>query len=436
MPKHFITVDGKKFYCTKAGELFIKDGEPQEVTAEDTTAEEVDVEAETVAEVKSIIAEAVAASKGDVAKAAKEAKDAVADLFNKFTEGARGAALKIGDLSNAKAVTVDTDKITKGLAALAAGETKGFVFELHTKADLDVLAKATGTGDFTGDVVVPDRDPELTRNPVRQPFIEQIANVVPVESNGLSYVEVVTENGAPATTAELAAIPEKDLEYEEFRAPLKKVAVVNKHSVELLQDAPQLAAEIQGMLAEDINIVVDTQLLTGDGTGTNLLGVMARATELDAAAIGAQRIANPNLFDVARIAMTKISVAGKGKFIPTHVALNPADAEELDLTKASDGHYVMPAFVTADGLTIKGARVIENTGIPAGEFLVGDFRKLKVGRKGGVEVEFSTSDGTDFAKDIMAIKLRRRVASYVRTNHSGAFMTGDIAAVKAALVAA
>ena len=80
------------------------------------------------------------------------------------------------------------------------------------------------------------------------------------------------------------------------------------------------------------------------------------------------------------------------------------------------------------------ARVIENTGIPAGKFLVGDFRKLHIGTKGGVEIEMTNSDGTDFAKDILSVKLRRRVASYVRENDNGAFYTGTIATVISALV--
>ena len=151
--------------------------------------------------------------------------------------------------------------------------------------------------------------------------------------------------------------------------------------------------------------------------------------------MGTKRVANANLYDVIRVALTKISVAGKGQYMANYVILNPQDADELDLTKDSQGQYVLPPFRSADGTTIKGARVIENTGITAGTFLVGDFRKLHIGTKGGVEIEMTNADGTDFVKDILTVKLRRRVASYVRINDNGAFQTGTIATVKAALVA-
>jgi len=433
MFKYFITVDGIKYYCDKAGELALKDGAPQEVPETDTEAEEVDQEAEAQEAVKAIIAAAMKAGETDVAKVVAEAKAAIADVFKSITVSASESKSKIVDLVNSKNVTLDVEAVKKGITALAGGNSKAFAFELNTKADLDALRKSTSTGDFTGDVVEPTRDSEVTRDPVRQPFIETIASTTEVGAVGLVYVEVVTETGNPATTAELAAMPEKDFEYEAFTAPLKKVAVMNKHSVELLNDAPQLASEIQGMLTEDLNVEVDAQLLNGDGSGQNLTGILSRATEVDAAAIGTQVLADANHFDVLRIAMTKIASGGKGRFVPTHILLNPVDTETIDLTKDTQGRYVMPSFAAADGTRIKGALVIENVGVPEGEFIVGDFRKLRVGRQGGVRVEMTNSDGTDFGKDIMSIKVVRRICSYVRTNHSAAFQTGDFAAIKTAL---
>ena len=40
--------------------------------------------------------------------------------------------------------------------------------------------------------------------------------------DNLAYVEVVTQTGAPATTAELGTIPEKDFAFQEFKALLKE----------------------------------------------------------------------------------------------------------------------------------------------------------------------------------------------------------------------
>jgi HK97 family phage major capsid protein len=373
---------------------------------------------------------------GDKAAAAsfEKAMESVTALMDKVTEVATSKSKGL-QLPTQHSASFDAKAVQEKLASMkkSAGSV---AFEIKNKADLEYFAKATSKTDLTGDVIEPDRQPEVTRDPVRSPFMEDIADTSETNSDYVSWVEVVTETGAPATTAELATMPEKDFAFQEFKKPIEKVTVTNKHSVELLSDAPQLVNEIRNWLNEDLNIVTDTQLLSGNGTTPNLQGVLGVATTLDGTAIGTQRIANANKFDVLRIAMTKIITDGKGKFIPNFVVLNPADTETLDLTKNADGDYIMPPFYSANGMLIKGARVIENTAITAGTFLVGDFRKLHVRRKGGVEIEITNSDGTDFVKDIITVKLRRRLTSYTRGNDDGAFRTGSFATCIAALVAA
>lgn len=440
MYKFFRLIAGKKFYSDEKG-ILVKDADNNFIEAPetDTTAKEAVVADEGVAEVEKMLKDAVAQAKAsankDLGESHVKAVDAISSLFKSVADVASKQTSKIAEGSQTKA-SFDVEAVEKGLADLAKGQRSNFAFTINSKADLMFLTKSTAKDDLTGDVIQPQVVAEITRVPVRQIFIESIADVTPnMTSDNLAYVECTTETGAPATTAELATMPEKDFAFQEYKAPLKKITVTNKHSVELLSDSAQLVNAIKGWLQEDINIVTDLQLLSGNGTGANLQGVIGRATLLDATAVGAKRVANANLYDVIRVALTKIAVAGKGQYMANYVILNPQDADELDLTKDSQGQYVLPPFRSADGTTIKGARVIENTGITAGTFLVGDFRKLHIGTKGGVEIEMTNSDGTDFTKDILTVKLRRRVASYVRINDNGAFQTGVIATVKAALIA-
>jgi len=440
MKKKFRIVAGRKFYCDEKGVLE-KDAEGnfKEVPETDTEAEEAKVEDEATAEVEKMLAAAAAQVKAGVsaelADSQVKAVEAVSAMFKGIADAAKKAT-KVADNGGVKA-SFDVEKVKKGLADLSSRQRNTFSFSIKSVADLEYLAKATSEGDsMTGDVIAPQVVPDVTRDPARQVFVESIADVTPnMTSDALAYVEVVTESGAPLPTAELGTIPEKDFEFQEFKAPLKKITVMNKHSVEILQDAPQLVAAIKGWLQEDVNIVTDQQLLTGNGAGDNLQGVFGVASVLDAAAVGTKRVEFANLADVIRIAITKVAVSGKGKFMANYVLLNPEDADALDLTKDENGQYILPPFKSADGTTIKGARIIENVGITAGKFLVGDFRKLHVGTKGGVEIEMTNSDGTDFAKDILSVKLRRRVASYVRQNDNGAFWTGDISDVIDALSA-
>lgn len=434
MPKFYKFVNGNKFYCDEKGALVQKDGADQEVPATDTTAVDVD---SGVDEATKMLSEAMqkAIAEGDkvAVASAEKAMEAVTKFFDAVEEKAkdRTPKIEVGKV----AVSFDAEEVEKGIASLAKNKG-GVTFTVSSVKELDAIGKSTDRTDLTGVIIEPAIDPGITRAPVRTTFMENIADVVPTTSDNVKWTEVVSATGAPATTAELAAIPQKDYKFQSYSTPVEKVAVINKHSVELLKYGPELVAAVRSMLQEDLNIVVDGQLLSGNGTTPNLQGVLGVAEELDATAVGTQRVANANLFDVIRIAATKIMVAGKGKFVPNYVVLNPTDSEELDLTKNTEGDYIMPAFYSADGQLIKGARVVENTGITAGTFLIGDFRHLHVRPNGGTEIEISNSDSDDFQKDLIAIKLRRFLASYVRNNDSGAFMFGDISDVKAALVAA
>ncbi|MBA4306988.1 MAG: phage major capsid protein [Sphingopyxis sp.] len=430
MLKFFKLINGKKFYCDEKGALIQKDGADVEVAADDTEA--VDIESG-VDEATKMLAEAMrkAVERGDKVAEIALAKtmEAVERFFEAVGEKAASKTSKVA-ISTEKA-SFDVDSVVKGLSDVKGGNRQSVAFEIKNKADLDYLAKSTAKDDLTGDVILPDLQPGMERAPVREVFIEQIADTQETTSDYVSYVEVTGSTGDPATTAELGTIPEKDFTFQEYKKPVQKITVANKHSVEILSDGPELVNAIRGFLAEDVNIVTDTQLLSGNGTAPNLQGVLGVAVNLNTLITASgQILANATHADVLRIGATAIKTAGKGKFRPTHCLLNPTDVEAIDLTKDSEGRYVLPPFISADGTRVSGMTVIENTAITAGTFLMGDFRKLHIRRKGGVEIEITNSDGTDFVKDIITMKVRRRLASYVKTNDNAAFLTGTFATIK------
>lgn len=431
MYKHFIRVAGKNFACDEHGAL-LKNAEGAFAELTETNGlTEVSLDKVASAEITNALTEAInqvkANSAADLATAKVEAETAVANLFNSIADSAKKNT-KVSEGGEVK-TSFDVNEVKNGLKDLYEKKRNSFSFSFNSLKELAVLNAVSETT-LTGDVIPPQLVPEITRDPVRQVFIESIADVTPnMTSDKLAYVECVNESGAPLPTAELNALPEKEFRFQEFKATLKKIGVVAKHSNEILADAAQLVSAFKGWLQEDVNIVTDQELLNGSGSGDHLTGVMTLAEELDSSAVGTKRVAFANLADVIRVAITKVAVYGKGKFIANYVLLNPDDADALDLTKDENGQYVLPPFKTADGTTIKGARVIENVGVPSGKFLVGDFRKLHIGTKGGVTVTMTDSDGTDFAKDIITVKLTRRVAAYVRQNDNGAFWTGDISDV-------
>lgn len=439
MKKKFRVIAGKKFYCDEKG-LLLQDAQKnfEEVAEDDTEATEVETSDEGVEEVEKMLKAARAQVIAGAEKSLGDSQVKAVEAIDAMLKAVAKAAGKFAHVDGGeRKASFDVAKVEAGIADLAQNQRNTFSFEIKDISELRFLTKATSEGvSLTGDVIVPELQPEMTRPAARRVFMEAICKLVPnMTSNALSYVEAVTVTGAPAATAELAAAGEQDFTFQEYKAPLKKIMITNKHSVEILKDAAQLVAAIKGWLQEDVNIEVDRQILNGSGAGANLLGILGIASVLNAASLGTKRVANANLYDVIRCAITKISVSGKGQYQPTHVILNPDDADKLDLTKDTTGNYILPPFRSADGTTIKGVVVIENVAMTAGSFLVGDFNRYVVGTQGGAEIEMTNSDGTDFGKDILTVKVRRRIASYVRINDNGAFWTGSISGCIAALIA-
>jgi len=418
----FKTVDGVNYLVDTKGN-FIKSEDGEKIVAPEGTPEHVEGEAD---EADEAVEESGAADelKAFITKTAKEQAQAVLKSLNlggTFMAESRKAlvdALK-GSVAGTEDKGLDLEAIKKGFALVKGGVGKSHEIELKTLSELNSL---------TGEVILEDRQSEITRDPVETPFIEELATTGTTGSDKVTWVEVLSETGEPATTAELAKFPEKNYTFGVQSAEVYKVAVMSKASNEILEDAPQLVSFVRSSLVEDLRIKFDNELLTGNGVG-KFTGILTTAPTFTGGGLaGTFEAGTANKFDVLRAAIAEIAIAGKGKFQATAICLNHIDAAGLDLEKGSDGHYVMPPFTTAERTVIKGVRIVENTTIVAGSFLIGDFRKMVVANRRGLSLQVATENVDDFEKDMISMRLSRRAASYVRTNHVGAFLTGTFAA--------
>lgn len=358
--------------------------------------------------------------KSEVAKVKAEFDVAVKDWMQKQEKGK----------AKKKNVIFDAAKFQEFKKSLTAGQKADFAFEIK---DFDIFAKTVGDmsleGNFDGEVALSELDPMVSRDPQREPFIEQLVSVGTISTNLDVWIETTDEEGNPLPVAELALIPQKDYDFAERSARVKKIAVYSKHSREMAEDLPNLVSEIRNFLVSDLRRVVDTQILSGTGVDENLEGILTNAITYAAGAF-AGTILEANRFDVIETAANQVRVA---LHEPTAVVVHPTDRAKMRLTKGSDGHYVLPPFIAADGTVVSGLRVVANTGITVGNFLVGDFRKSSVKYRRGLTVEMTNSDQDDFIRDRFTVKATVRLVHRVRENDYGAFVKGVFDTAIAAL---
>lgn len=372
---------------------------------------------------------------GDVVESfAKELTD-IKDQRSKALDGKKDA------------VSFDEEGLKNFVEAVKKGQKADFTLELQgvnptnqksvEKALAAFVEKAVGPISFSdvnganisGEWPQAELEPGMYRGPQREPFIEELVNVGTITSNLDAWIEVTDKDGNPAPVAELALIPPKDYDYARKTAEVKKIGVHAKYSAEIAEDLPSLVSELRNYLVSDLRRVVDVQLLSGDGNGENLEGILENAEDYDEGDF-AGTIKDPNHFDVIETAANQVMVALHN---PTHVLVHPTDRSKMRLAKGTDGHYVLPPFIASDGTMVSGLRVVANTGITAGKFLVGDFRKSQVKYKRSLTVEMTNTDQDDFVRDRFTVKATVRLVHRVKENDYEAFVYGDFAAAIADL---
>ena len=299
----------------------------------------------------------------------------------------------------------------------AMKEKSGASVQIELKA-AGTMALSTNT---TGQIPQAEREAGITRIVKRNPFILELVNVGTIMSNVWEWVEQKNADGGAGMTAEGAAKSLADFDLVVASANVKKVTAYIKVTKEMLDDVALMRSEIDQELRELINLKIDDQLLNGTGATVNLSGINQTATVWAAGAF-ALTIPTPNVFDVIRTAINQVRV---NLFEPNYIVMHPTDVAKMDLAKASDGHYVLPPFISNDGTTVSGIRVVSNTGVTVNNFLVGDFTKYGVRFKEGLTINVGY-ENDDFTKNLVTILAEARLVGRVKSNHYGAFVKGVI----------
>ena len=345
-----------------------------------------------------------------------------------------GVEASIDGLKEAKKETPKARSLGEAITN-AFVSAKEAILEMSEKGGtvkLDVKAAGTMTiaGNYSGGTVgLSDLETGLTRIQRRAPFMRQLVNTRGTTSKYVVWIEQANADpGVAGQTAEGTEKTQTDFDLVERSSEVKKTTAYIKVSKEMLADIPFMQGEINGELMELVELKLDEQILLGDGTGNNLTGIDSVATAF-AAGTFALSVPQANNSDVLRVAISQIANAN---FSANYILLNPADAAAMELTKDTNGQYTYPVFVNEAGMSVKGIPVIENPGVTAGDFYVGDFTKsnLRIREEMNVQVGYVNDD---FTKNLVTILCETRACHFVKTNHYGAFVKGDFATAIAAI---
>jgi len=203
--------------------------------------------------------------------------------------------------------------------------------------------------------------------------------------------------------------------------------------IDMMDDYDFVEGEIRELVDTDVRLKVDNDLLLGDGIYPNLVGVASVASTFAAGSYGLS-VQSPTLIDLIRVAACQISDFGQNNKFNANVALvNPTDQCLMTLEKDLNNNYLIPNWITNDGVNIGAVRILTNQLVPVNEMYIMDSTKGTVYSRKGVTVELGFENNDNFEKEIVTVKAYERLNLRVRNVDANAFM--HIASISAAITA-
>lgn len=250
--------------------------------------------------------------------------------------------------------------------------------------------------------------PVVPREPTAYPPAREersILDLIPegaVDGPTISYVQMSANANAATTVAEGGTKPEATMGFTTVSESVKKVAVWIPATDEALEDNAQMMSLIQNELLFMVRRREEQQVLSGDGLGSNLTGLLNRT------GIQTQAKGTDPTFDAVYRAINKVRTVAFSE--PTGIVMHPNDWADIVLTRTADGLYILgnPQSVTDERLF--GLPVRLTTELTEGTALVGAFRPWsQILRRSAAAVAVSTEHSTFFVENKVAIRAESRL---------------------------
>lgn len=262
-----------------------------------------------------------------------------------------------------------------------------------------------------------DRDNRIIPLPRRRLTVRDLLNVIPTTAGSVDFARQLTRTNNAAPVAEGATKPTSVYAWEQDTATVRTIAHLAKITRQAMDDAVQLEGEIESEMRYGLAYAEEVQLLTGDGTGQNLDGLITNATAFSAPVNPA---GTETMIDNLRLALLQAELA---LYNPDGIILNPGDWALIELTKDSAGGYIFanPQETATPRLWAKP--VVSTPAMTVDKFLVGAFQLQTLYDRMAPEVLIASENSDDFEKNLYTMRCEERIALAVRV--PAALIYGD-----------
>ena len=298
-------------------------------------------------------------------------------------------------------------KLTKGAEFVNSNAFKNFEksnFKGHMSYE---FAKATPlTNDLNSDYSVGTiggvSDQGFVEDPKAILNIENLFAHAPITENTFLYMPL-TVTGNAGFIAEGSEKPETTFNVTAKTGQVKTIATWTKVSEQLFADKSQLINILDNNLTHTVDVTVQNQLISGDGTGEKLSGISKVGNFTDYVTGSGTAT---NTVDLLRNVAFKMRGANIDNLT---ILINWTDWSALLGLKSTSNEYLINGILDPVKQTIYGIPVVLSSAMTAGKFAMGNFKMGGiVFDKTAMGLEIDRT-GDDFTKNLITIRAERRL---------------------------
>lgn len=259
----------------------------------------------------------------------------------------------------------------------------------------------------SGSIDIPSLvEPEIIAIARPARLIDLFNNRAPLAGNAFEYYQQTVRTNNATAVADAAVKPTSVLTVAAHTDRARVIAHLSEPTPNRLwEDHDELRSWLTSEMLEGVLDGLEDQIVSGDGLGENMTGLLNTP--------GTTTVAfDTDAVTTLRSAVTALQVIGE---TPTGWALNPVDAQDVDLLRwGTSGGLLTEGYEGGGGTPssnnifgVAGVKRVVSNSIPAGTGVLGDFSKLRVYVRRDATLALDSS-GELFTKNLFVARAEGR----------------------------
>jgi len=243
-------------------------------------------------------------------------------------------------------------------------------------------------------------------------YFRQLGFTTLQAGHGTNSASSVAERNAGNTAFGIK--PQSSFAFVGEQAPVRTLAHWEAAHRNVLADEPQLRSIIDNELMYGLRLLEDNQILNGDGTGENLLGVLQTPNIQEYA--WSDGVAAPVADTKADAIRRAATLSFLAYYEPSGVVLHPNDWEDIELTKDEQGQYLIAVSVAMGGEPrVWRMPIVDTPAMEEGTALVGAFGTgAQLYDREEASIRISEQHSDFFVRNAIVILAEQRLALAVK----------------------